>query len=256
MPEITALHLTIAYVLVVIASLYFIRRRMANKDYLFDLFLLGAFGWIITFFFETIPFRFFTNSSLYTIGIGINDPKYIHEVSSNWSILLIAPLIIGVIEELARYQTFRLYNSIDKLMFKYRFKTSLFLGMGWASAEILVLTSFALLEGYDYNITLFTVMMGVYARLMAYILQISLSFIVIFAVYEKSIKSRSLWLAILFNILINTIFSVWIFFFANLAMEHPSLYLFTQQLIVGIKVVSILIFTWKYLIPRSAPIME
>lgn len=229
---------------------------MTNKDYISDLFLLGAFGWVITFFFETIPFGFLTNAALYKIGIDINDPDYILEVSSNWLILLVAPLFVGIIEELARYQTFRLYHSIDKFMFKYRFKTSLFLGMGWASAEILVLTSFALLEGYDYNISVFAVMMGLYSRLMAYLLHISLSLLVIFAVYEKSIKSRSLWLAILFNILINIIFSVWIFFFHNLAIDHPSIYFFTQHLIVGIAVVSILLFTWKYWIPRTEPIME
>lgn len=254
--EITAVHLIIAYVIVLVVILHFVRKQMPNQDYLFDLFLLGAFGWIITFFLETIPFGFFTNSALYKIGMDINDPDYIAEVSSSWLVLIIAPLFVGIVEELARYQTFRLYNSIDQLMFKYRFKTSLFLGMGWASAEILVLTSFALLDGYVYEITFFTVVMGLYTRLIAYMLQISLSLIVIFAVYERSIKSRSLWLAILFNISINIIFSVWIFFFHNLAVDHPAIYFATQQIIVGITVVSILVFTLKYWVPRSEPILE
>jgi hypothetical protein len=221
-----------------------------------DLFLLGVFGWIITFFFETIPFRFFTNYALYKVGIDINDPDYIMEVSSSWIVLIIAPLFVGVVEELARYQTFRLYNSIDQFMFKYRIRTSFILGMGWASAEIFVLTSFALLEGYDYEINFFTILLGLYARLMAYILHISLSLIVIFAVYERTIKSRSLGIAILFNILINIIFSIWILFFANVATEHPMIYMFSQQLIIGISVISILIFTWKYWIPKTQPLVE
>ena len=135
MLRITAVHLTVAYILVLVAILFILRRRMKNKDYLLDLFLLGAFGWIIAFFFESISLQFLTDFALYKIGIDLDHPELLVDTYTNLLFLILGPLLIGFSEEFARYQTFRLYKSIDKFMFKYRFKTSLLIGMGWASAD-------------------------------------------------------------------------------------------------------------------------
>jgi uncharacterized membrane protein YhfC len=217
---------------------FYILIKGPERNSLLKIFGIGVLGWTIAFFIRIIPLSVLQQALISYFGIP--------EINSNLIIYLFfilwGPLFAAVFEEPIRYICARFSTPL-------RIYAPLMLGLGWTTAEIVLLYLLPILNWlfFPEEIPWLLMPVGVVERILASIFHLSMSFLAFYAIKEQWPKKVSLWLALIFHFILNYATGIFIWIFKDFDELTRA---WGIEILLTVVVVLIVLFTFKSWIPR------
>jgi uncharacterized membrane protein YhfC len=228
----------------------FIRKRPTQISYC-KIFLIGTAGWTVAYLLRLIPLQLIQLGILYLLGANIQDPTTFTQYTLNPWLLIWGPLFAGLFEGYSRY----ICTHLSKELQNERKKAPFLLGLGWTSAEIILIVFLPLIFTSS-QMSWFNVTLAIWERIVASILHISLCYIVVYVNFEPEKRRPSLWLTMSIHAFFDGTIVIWMIFGHNLAVSNPTLYVILIEVTFTIMACLLIVFTWKYWIPRSEKLVS
>ncbi|MFX1532932.1 MAG: YhfC family glutamic-type intramembrane protease [Promethearchaeota archaeon] len=232
-------------ILLILISFLYMIKSADNKTEFFIIFIIGAAGWTVALFARLVPLQLLQSISLILLGADLTSSVSIAQYASNPIVLIWGPLLAALFEESARL----ICMFISRNIREDRNRTPFMLGLGWTSAEIVLLYIFNIIALlFQPEVAWALMLTGLVERIIASALHITLSYIIFYALFETPfLKKFSLWLAMVFHFVVNAFIVVWIVLFQNI---DYLLWAWSLEAVFAITVFAMALFTWKYWIPR------
>ncbi|MFX0061841.1 MAG: hypothetical protein ACFFC7_06605 [Candidatus Hermodarchaeota archaeon] len=233
-------------ILLILISFFYVIKSAEDKIEFFIIFIIGAAGWTLALLARLVPLQVLQAISLILLGADLTSSVSILEYASNPIVLIWGPILAALFEESARL----ICMFISRNIREDRNRTPFMLGLGWTSAEIVLLyiLNILFLLFQTEEVVWALMLAGIAERIIASALHITLSYIIFYALFEAPfLKKFSLWLAMVFHFVVNAFIVVWIVLFQNI---DYLLYAWSLEAVFAITVFVMALFTWKYWIPR------
>ncbi len=244
--------LVMVVLIVVIMISWIIATRNHERRILFKILVLGALGWTVAFLLRLVPLGILQSMALLILGADFSDSESIASLSYHPLVIIWGPILATLFEEGVRYFIILKHEPVER----NPSLGPLSLGLGWSSAEILLIygasaVAVAFTPGLQEPSEWVLVFLGGFERISATIIHVALSYLVLQAKSEQFPRTVSLWLAMVFHLVINGLAITWLQL-AGVLIGNDAL-LLSLSLEIGIFIVAlaVLSFVHYYWIPRK-----
>ncbi len=238
--------LSVLFLIILITFIYMIRNVSMKRIFLV-MFLLGALGWTGAYFLRLFPLSLFQVFSLVTLGADFTSQEGILKFAYHPLVNIWGPIFAAIFEETIRYICVSRYIPVRS----DRIKGPFFIGLGWTTGEIIMVYALPLMGTLASTTTigLEQYIPGILERIIASILHIGLTFVVLYAIWETRPKI-SLLIAMLWHFLFNILAVIFMAVFKEELFSNLAI-IWILELLLGLASITLIIFVWKYWIPKK-----
>ncbi len=216
------------------------KERSYEKNSL-KIILIGGIGWFVAFFLRIFPLAVLQVFSLMLLGANISDPNSVIKMAQHPLVLIWGPILAALFEEGIRYYIIRRYTLVKSFIFR----SLVIFGLGWGIGEISIIYVPNMIAAlfFQQEILWILLIAGIFERMVAVSFHVLMAILVYFAISEQWPKKWSLYLAMCFHFLLNTLIIVWKIFLNNIDM---AAYVWSLEISLAILTAIFYIFITKY----------